>query len=88
MEHPTPNSGETYSTSEAIEHIEEALPDVASEVQAGSADGEISCIYDGDNRREVFCDLIEHGWAITSIDIIGSSTFVWLERLDTSEAQN
>lgn len=77
MEKITPNTGEPWSKREAKTWLNEAAGDDV-DVRNVGGDGEIFIKWNGMNRREVFARLLEHGWAVTSIDCNGT----WLERLD------
>jgi hypothetical protein len=81
MESPTPCGGEQHSTEDVFNYVGSALPDTALDMDVGRH-GDISIVYEGRNRREVFTHLIKHGWAITSVDTNGDTTMIWLERLD------
>jgi hypothetical protein len=78
MEKITPCSKPEYNTQEAVAYLKEAGGDDVDVRHSIVSDDEIAFRWDGMNRSEIFTHLLEHGWAITSMDKNGT---MWLERL-------
>jgi hypothetical protein len=80
MESITPGSAdESYDKQQVIDYLE-ATGDADIGRTMGK-DCEVSFRWEGNNRREVFVHLLEHGWAVTS----ASDGYIWLEQLDKTE---
>jgi hypothetical protein len=70
-------SKETYTIGEAVAAIETMAGNEIADID--TMDGSISVKWTGSNRVEVFDNLAQHGWIVTSVD----SSFTWFDRVAT-----